>query len=64
MKCEQCTKEGKKSTINVPLSGVTTLMCPAPDYYDEEGELHRGHNPNTTTTEWSCSNGHNWTVKS
>jgi len=62
MKCKQCITEGKKSTINVPQYGTTTLMMPAPNYYDEDGVLIKGHNPNTTTTEWSCSNGHNWKV--
>ncbi len=64
MKCEECIKEEKKSTVYVPQYGTTTLMCSAPDYYDEEGKFHEGHNPNTTTTEWSCSNGHTWIVKS
>lgn len=60
-KCEECIKENKKSTVHEPLYGATTLMCPAPAYYDEDGVYHESYNPNNTMYEWSCSNGHKWT---
>ena len=57
MKCPECVKNNQKSTMSVGAS-MTTLMYSAP-FYDEEGRYH-SHNPNTTTTEYSCSNGHRW----
>lgn len=36
-----------------------TLMCANP-YYDENGKYHH-NDPNTTTTYYNCSNGHQWT---
>lgn len=61
MKCPECVKENKKSFVNVGMS-MTTAMYAAP-FYDEEGKYHH-HDPNTTSTEYSCSNGHRWTHKS
>jgi hypothetical protein len=58
--CEQCQREGKTSTIYVPQTGYTTLMAPAPAYYDEQGVYHQPKDPNYTTYEYSCSNGHTW----
>jgi hypothetical protein len=43
--------------VSVGMS-MTTLMYCAP-FYDEAGRFH-SHNPNTTTTQYSCSNGHRW----
>lgn len=57
MKCPECVKNNQKSIMSVGTS-MTTLMYSAP-FYDEEGRYH-SHNPNTTTTEYSCSNGHRW----
>lgn len=59
-KCEECIKEGKKSTVYKPQSGVTTLMGISPAYYDQDGVYHEAYNPNKTTYEWSCSQGHKW----
>jgi len=61
MKCEQCVKEGKRSTITPGVSS-TTLMGYTPWYYDEDGNLQTNPNPNKTTTELHCSNGHSWSV--
>ena len=58
--CEQCQREGKTSTIYAPQCGRTTLMGIMPAYYDEKGDYHESVNPNYTTFEWSCSNGHKW----
>jgi hypothetical protein len=56
--CQECKKEGKKSRVYVG-GGMTTLMGVS-SFYDEEGRYHM-HDPNTTTTDFSCSNGHRWT---
>lgn len=61
MKCEKCVEEGRKSRIYEPGGGATTLAYYAP-YYDEEGTRHI-HDGNTTTSEWSCSNGHKWSFR-
>lgn len=57
MKCNQCEIESKKSTIQIGMSFTTAMMWHS--YYDENGNLHN-HDPNTTTTEYKCSNGHEW----
>ena len=60
MKCPECQAEGIRSCVNVGRS-MTTLMGWSP-YYDEDGNYH-SDNPNITTTEYSCSNGHKWTER-
>lgn len=61
MVCPVCKKAGLKSKVFEGDMGTTLLA--GSSFYDEEGNHHR-HNPNTYTTCYSCSNGHNWTVKS
>ena len=56
--CPTCVEEGRKSQINIGQSS-TTLMYAAP-FYDEEGRYHL-HDPNSTRTDYSCSNFHQWT---
>lgn len=58
--CEVCTREGRRYSVEQPLYGITTLVCPSPAYWDEEGVFHEAHNPNTTTFTYRCSNGHSW----
>jgi hypothetical protein len=60
MKCEKCIQEQKESRVFVPSGGFSTCMG-WQDYYDEKGRFH-SHDPNTHTSEWSCSNGHIWIV--
>jgi hypothetical protein len=60
MICKQCKDEEKQSKV-YPVLSSTTLMGWAP-YYDKEGKYHN-HDPNTTTTRLSCSNGHSWVEK-
>lgn len=55
MKCPVCVERGEKSTLHVS-GGLTTLLAPY-SYYDEDGE-HHYHDRNTSSSEWSCSNGH------
>lgn len=57
MKCPECQKEGKKSTVCVRF-GETTLMYCSP-FYDEEGNYHY-HDINDTTTFYECSRKHAW----
>ncbi len=57
--CAQCKKEGLTSTIQRGMS-MTTLMG-THEYWDEDGSYHYS-DPNYTTTEWSCSQDHEWTT--
>ena len=57
MKCPECVAEGKKSRVTVGMGYQTAMYC-AP-FYDEEGRFHN-HDPNATTTGYTCSNGHRW----
>ena len=61
MICSECLELGLKSKVYVGC-GSTTLAYSEP-FYDEDGRYHN-HNPNITTTEYSCSNGHKWTESS
>lgn len=40
------------------MSTTTSMYCPI--FYDEDGECHN-HDANTLTTQYKCSNGHEWT---
>ncbi len=60
MKCPVCVEEGKRSRVH-PRGSRRTLMHCSP-YYDEDGKLH-SHNRNTTTSSYSCSEGHRWSIK-
>lgn len=60
MKCPYCVEEGKVSRVRIPSSCVTTCMADE-QFYDESGTYHR-HDPNTSTSELSCSQGHRWVV--
>ncbi len=57
MKCPTCVELGLRSRVT-PGAGQRTLMY-CPPFYDEDGVLH-SHDANTTTTPYSCSNGHQW----
>ncbi len=57
MICEQCKAEGKTSRVRGGY-GISTCMG-VDSYYDEKGHYHR-HDPNSTGTQYSCSNGHSW----
>jgi hypothetical protein len=61
MKCPECQKQGLQSTAQ---EGAGTVTCMAfPTYHDKEGKRHV-HNPNTVRTLFTCSNGHQWILKS
>ncbi|PWU07235.1 MAG: hypothetical protein C5B43_00645 [Verrucomicrobia bacterium] len=55
MKCPECIKEGKKSTLNI--GGMSVTAAGYRNYYDEDGDYHH-HDPNKHKTYYSCSNGH------
>lgn len=59
MICEQCQKEGKKSTIRFE-ADPSEVRLPTDYFYDEEGRFH-AHDPNQDITLFTCSNGHTWT---
>ncbi len=60
MFCLECQKEGKKSKLYIGTSLVTCMGFTP--YYDEDG-VYQHNDPNTTTTDYSCSNGHAWTER-
>lgn len=57
MICPECKKQGLKSKVYPSMSWTTAMYFPP--FYDEEGNLHH-HDGNTTTTDYHCSNGHEW----
>lgn len=61
MKCLECIRLGKKSTVT-PHECSVTLAYYTP-YYDEEGIYHH-HDKNTHTQQFTCSNNHRWETKS
>jgi len=61
MKCPVCEKENLKSRVYPGVSMRTLMYCTP--YYDEDGNYH-SHDSNTTTTNYSCSNGHQWSESS
>lgn len=58
MRCPTCKENGEKSRV-FPGPTTTTLMS-RNVYYDGDGNYH-SHDPNTKTTKYTCSNGHEWT---
>lgn len=55
--CPDCREGGLTSRVTV---GPSTVTCMAgQQFYDEQGRFH-DHDPNTMTTQYSCSNGHVW----
>lgn len=57
MKCPTCVASGERSTVTPGYSVVTAMF--ANSFYDEDGQYHR-HDPNSRTTSFGCSNGHEW----
>ena len=58
MKCPECIKEGKTSTVYVGAMRKTLMYCQP--FYDKEGKYHN-HDSNTTFSDYTCSNGHSGT---
>jgi hypothetical protein len=61
MKCPKCQEEGKRSTVTQGVSQTTLMHIPI--QYDEDGNRMQSIVNNTTTTNYSCSNGHYWSDK-
>jgi hypothetical protein len=61
MKCPVCTEQQLKSNVYPGMSSTTLMWC-AP-YYDEDGIYHH-HDMNRTRSEYSCTQGHAWSVTS
>jgi hypothetical protein len=68
--CPTCQRTNQRSIVRVALvngaaPGAVSLKKPTPSdhFYDEEGAEH-SHNPNITTTVYTCSNGHRFQEKS
>ena len=59
MKCPECVKEGKKSRVMPGISTRTCMYAP-PGYYNEDGEWVNIPDPNKTTTQYRCSEGHDF----
>ena len=59
MKCSKCVAEGKTSRV---YTGGGSSTCMAWDtYYDEDGKYH-SHDPNYHSSNYRCSNGHEWVM--
>ena len=61
MKCAVCQTEGLQSRVFPGMSTMTAMYCQP--FYDEGGEYHH-HDMNSTSTSYTCSNGHAWNVVS
>lgn len=61
MKCPVCVEAGERSNVYVGMGTVTLAYYPP--FYDEDGKLHT-HDANTATTDYTCSNGHAFSVTS
>jgi hypothetical protein len=57
MKCPECMAEGKTSTVTEGMTSTTLMYFPT--RWDEHGNL-MPTGRNTSTTDYSCSNGHHW----
>jgi hypothetical protein len=58
-KCPICKAEGKLSTVSVGMCMTTAMFC-GNGYYDEQGNFHAPEQCNSTTCEYTCSNGHHF----
>lgn len=57
MKCPICEEEDLKSMVHILYHGKTCMGHV--QYFDENGAYHN-HDPNLTTTKYSCTNGHSF----
>lgn len=60
MRCPQCVESGERSCV-YPRETTSTLRMHG-RFYDEDGVFHH-HDPNWTSTEFSCSHGHRWATR-
>lgn len=57
MKCPTCVAQGERSFVYPGSTSTTALGFQ--QFYDEEGVWHV-HDPNRSTTSYSCSRSHTW----
>ena len=60
MICEKCHEQGERSKIYIGEAYITAMFFRP--YFDENGNLC-DDDPNITTTEMECSNGHEFVRK-
>jgi len=58
--CEKCLLEGKLYSVSMFFSGTIIFMDWNLGYWNEKGEYVHNDNPNKTTYDYICSNGHTW----
>ena len=59
MRCTECLKAEKAHTVTEGMR-MRTAMASMPPYWDEHDNYVVPPDPNKTTTEYRCSNGHSW----
>lgn len=57
MKYPKCIEENKESKVHPGILYITATYYPP--FYDEKGNYHN-HDNNRTTTNYRCSNGHDF----
>jgi hypothetical protein len=57
--CPKCLENSQSSIVRVGMSARTLMYVNK--YYDENGKYHYD-DPNITTTDYYCSQGHEWSV--
>jgi hypothetical protein len=56
-KCPHCRALGLKSIVHIGACFSTLLFC-GNGHYDEDGNYHSPDDCNSTSCEYTCSNGH------
>lgn len=59
--CSECQKQGLTSYVYPGISTSTLMWCQP--FYDKDGKYH-DHDMNSSSTDYSCSNGHKWSSSS
>lgn len=60
-RCPECPVDGDYSVM--PVRKLKTSLAGPRGVYDADGEYHPPIDPNTVTTTYRCTNGHEWTRK-
>ena len=59
MRCTKCQQLGSRHRV-FGAGTTTTLMNVSPGYWDENNNWVQPEDPNITTCQYMCSNGHSW----
>ena len=62
MICPHCEKLGATSTVRLKRSG-NTLLDFVPGYFDKQGKWVPPIDRSIVTTQYCCSNGHDFSIK-